>query len=209
MRRAKTTEVLGERAPASEAQGGLAVRRAQKGEDFTSLSSPEIPADAFRVWLRFLRLDQRLRLMMGRALREVGLSIPQFDVLSALSQRAGITQGELAQKLLVTKGNVSGLIDRLVEAGLVERRRASKDRRVHALFLTRQGEARAASGFAVQKAFLQRSLGRLAARDLALLHRLLGQWRDAVHAAEGGGASAAKARKPSRRVAPVPGAGTV
>jgi DNA-binding MarR family transcriptional regulator len=139
--------------------------------------------DAFRVWLRFLRLDQRLRLSMGRALRRVGLSIPQFDVLSALSDGAGITQRQLAEALFVTKGNVSGLIDRLVEARLVERRPATQDRRSHALFLTREGERLAAAGFAAQRAFLDRTLGRLSPDDLATLHLLLGRWRDATREA--------------------------
>ena len=146
----------------------------------TGQGASKVQADAFRVWLRFLRLDQRLRLMMARSLREIGLSIPQFDVLSALDQGAGITQGELAQKLFVTKGNVSGLIDRLVTAGLVERRRGTKDRRSHSLFLTPDGKQLAASGFAVQKAFVQNSLGNLSAHELVLLHHLLGQWRDAA-----------------------------
>jgi len=143
--------------------------------------------EAFRVWLRFLRLDQRLRVQMGRCLREVGLSIPQFDVLSALSEGAGITQRELAGQLFVTKGNVSGLIDRLVEARLVERRPFAQDRRSHALFLTFEGERLAAAGFAVQKAFLDSTLGRLTPDELAALHVLLGRWRDAAReAAEGG-----------------------
>ncbi|MFI5014374.1 MAG: MarR family winged helix-turn-helix transcriptional regulator [Hyphomicrobiales bacterium] len=148
-------------------------------------AAPEVPEpDAFRVWLRFLRLDQRLRLLMGRCLREVGLSIPQFDVLSALSEASGITQRELAQQLFVTKGNVSGLIDRLVEAKLVERR-GGQDRRSHALFLTGEGERVASAGFAMQKAFVDTTLGRLPRQDLAMLHRLLGQWREAVRGIEG------------------------
>ncbi|SDR38679.1 DNA-binding transcriptional regulator, MarR family [Rhizobiales bacterium GAS191] len=145
----------------------------------------ELPeADAFRVWLRFLRLDQRLRGLMGRCLREVGLSIPQFDVLSALSEGAGITQRDLAQQLFVTKGNVSGLIDRLVEAGLVERRRDAQDRRSHALFLTKEGKRVATAGFAAQKTFVEGTLGRLPQGDLAALHLLLGRWRDAAREAE-------------------------
>jgi DNA-binding MarR family transcriptional regulator len=143
--------------------------------------------DAFRVWLRFLRLDQRLRLMMGRRLREIGLSIPQFDVLSALDQRAGITQRELAQKLFVTKGNVSGLIDRLVEAKLVERRSVALDRRSHSLFLTREGKRVAAAGFAVQTTFVEATLGQLPPHDLETLHLLLGQWRDVARQAGRGG----------------------
>jgi DNA-binding MarR family transcriptional regulator len=156
--------------------------------------------DAFRVWLRFLRLDQRLRLMMGRALRAIGLSIPQFDVLSALSQGGGITQRELALRLFVTKGNVSGLIDRLVNAGLVERHRGARDRRSHSLVLTQEGKALAASGFAVQKAFVEKSLGRLAESEIASLHLLLGRWRDAARETDGlAGESGTRTRKTARR----------
>ena len=51
-----------------------------------------------------------------------GMTLPQFDVLATLWHGEGITQQELASRLLVTKGNVVGLIDRLCTAGLVERR---------------------------------------------------------------------------------------
>ncbi len=140
--------------------------------------------DAFRVWLRFLRLDQRLRLSMGRALRRVGLSVPQFDALSALSERGGMTQRQLAQELFVTKGNVSGLIDRLVEAKLVERRSSAQDRRSHSLFLTQKGESLAAAGFAAQKAYVDNTLGKFTPGELAALHALLGRWRDTAREAE-------------------------
>jgi DNA-binding MarR family transcriptional regulator len=165
-----------------------------------------MPSDAFRVWLRFLRLDQSLRLTMGRALRQIGLSISQFDVLSALSQGAGITQRELAQRLFVTKGNVSGLIDRLVNAGLVERRRDARDRRSHALFLTRTGKDLADEGLALQKAFVEKSLGRLAGQEIALLHGLLGRWREAAREAEGAPASGGSLKGP-RSGASEPGEG--
>ena len=159
------------------------------------VTKPSGEHGAFRVWLRFLRLDQRLRVQMGRCLREVGLSIPQFDVLSALSEGAGITQRELARQLFVTKGNVSGLIDRLVEARLVERRRFAQDRRSHALFLTFEGERLAAAGFAVQEPFVDSTLGRLAPDDLAALHLLLGRWRDAAR-------EAGERREQARQAAP-------
>jgi DNA-binding MarR family transcriptional regulator len=204
MRGAKMRRLESEVAPAA-ARAPLATGEPAKDRVFAPSGRSEGPPDAFRVWLRFLRLDQRLRLMMARALREIGLSIPQFDVLSALDQGAGITQRELAQQLFVTKGNVSGLIDRLVDAKLVERRRGAKDRRSHSLVLTQDGKALAAAGFAVQKTFIEKSLGRLAARDLALLHLLLGRWRDAAREAEGvRGKKGTKSRKAPRRGSPSP-----
>lgn len=134
--------------------------------------------DPVRVWLRFVRLQQRLSNAVASQLRAIGLSIPQFDVISTLTEREGITQGELAQRLYVTKGNVSGLVDRLVEAGLVERRPIPGDRRSHALHLTDEGRAQAERGIATQKAYVARTLGRMDKADIAELDRILRAWRD-------------------------------
>ncbi|WP_372426062.1 MarR family winged helix-turn-helix transcriptional regulator [Salinarimonas chemoclinalis] len=140
-------------------------------------ASGETP-DAVRVWLRFVRLQQRLSNGIAAELRAIGLSIPQFDLISTLSEREGITQGELAQRLYVTKGNVSGLVDRLVEAELVERRPIPGDRRSHALHLTSAGRERAREGIAAQRAFVARTLGRLPGEDVVELERILRAWRD-------------------------------
>lgn len=139
--------------------------------------------ETVRVWLRFVRLQQRLSNAIAAELREIGLSIPQFDLISTLTEREGITQGELAQRLYVTKGNVSGLVDRLVEAGLVERRAIPGDRRSHALHLTPKGRDFAQRGIAAQRAFVARTLGRLPTEDVAELDRILRAWRDVVREA--------------------------
>lgn len=115
---------------------------------------------------------------MSGELRELGLSIPQFDALSTLTEREGMTQQDLAARLYVTKGNVSGLVDRLVEAGLVERRAIVGDRRSHALHLTPTGTDLAARGIAAQQAYVARTLGRLDPSDIAAFDRLVQQWRD-------------------------------
>ena len=75
-----------------------------------------------RVWFRLIRLEARMQAAVGERLREIGVSIPQCDVLTTLTEQEGVSQQELAKRLYVTKGNISGLIDRLTEAGLVERR---------------------------------------------------------------------------------------
>ncbi|WP_375463710.1 MarR family winged helix-turn-helix transcriptional regulator [uncultured Methylobacterium sp.] len=154
-----------------------------------AVPSPE-PADSLRVWFRFVRLNRRVTAAIGAELRAIGLSIPQFDVLSTLTEREGLTQQELAGRLYVTKGNVSGLIDRLVEAGLVERRASPGDRRSHALHLTGDGADLAARGLAAQAAYVERTLGQLGLDDLAAFEALVLRWRalareDAGPAAQG------------------------
>ncbi|MCU0733504.1 MAG: MarR family transcriptional regulator [Hyphomonas sp.] len=142
----------------------------------------EAPVDEMRLWFRFLRLHQRVSLAMAARLRAIGLSVPQFDLLSTLSEGEGITQSELAERLYVTKGNVSGLVDRLVDAGLVERRAIANDRRSYALHLTAHGRDLAEKGLATQRDYVRRTLGTLAKGDLALMERLVLDWREAARA---------------------------
>ena len=141
-------------------------------------------ADASRVWFRFLRLETRIRLSVSARLKTIGLSIAQCDVLTTLTEREGLSQQDLAERLYVTKGNISGLIDRLVAAGLVERRTIASDRRSHAIFLTPAGRMAAQNGIEAQDRFVAETLGRMGEADLAEFERLLVAARDLVRAAE-------------------------
>jgi DNA-binding MarR family transcriptional regulator len=125
-----------------------------------------------------MRLHQRLLGQMSCRIRALGLSIPQFDLLSTLTEREGISQSELAERLYVTKGNVSGLVDRMVQSGLVERRAISGDRRSYAMHLTPEGRRLAEAGMAAQRAFVASTLGKVPACDLAELDRVVLIWRD-------------------------------
>ena len=140
--------------------------------------------DPLRVWFRFVRLHRRAASAIAAELKPLGLSIPQFDLLSTLTEQEGLSQQELAQRLYVTKGNVSGLLDRMVEAGLVERRSTPDDRRSNALFLTPKGRALAEEGIAAQNAYVTRTLGTLDPRELADLERLVLAWRERARADE-------------------------
>lgn len=148
----------------------------------------ELPrnVDPLRVYFRFIRLQRRVFAAIAGELKAIGLSIPQFDLVSTLTEREGLTQQELAQRLYVTKGNVSGLVDRLVQAGLVERRPIPDDRRSHALHLTEKGRDLADRGIAIQQDYVGRTLGRLPPRDLAELERIVLAWREEARADEAG-----------------------
>ncbi len=136
--------------------------------------------DVLRTWFRFLRLHQRITARAAAEYRRIGLSIPQFDLLSTLSEREGISQQEVAERLYVTKGNVSGLIDRLAALGFVERRALPNDRRSYALFLTPEGRAITERGLALQRRLVAATLGSLPASDLMALDPILVRWRDVV-----------------------------
>ena len=70
-----------------------------------------------------------------------GLVLSQFEALVKIGCKPGIIQQELVNVLLVTKGNVGALLDRLESIGLLERRAAANDRRANQLYLTAAGEA--------------------------------------------------------------------
>jgi DNA-binding MarR family transcriptional regulator len=143
--------------------------------------------DPLKVFLRVARLQQRVTGALAARLREIGLSIPQFDVISTLTEEEGVTQQDLAARLYVTKGNVSGLIDRMAEAGLVERRATPGDRRARAIHLTPQGRVLAQQGMALQRDYVASTLGALPETDLAEFDRVLRAWRDLSRMQDGNG----------------------
>lgn len=151
-----------------------------------------------RIWFRFLRLHQRGHAAMSQRLRALGLSVAQFDLLSTLTESEGITQRDLAERLYVTKGNVSGLVDRLVEAGMVDRRAIPGDRRSYALHLTAEGRRAALAGMETQQLFVEETVGRLAGTDLELLDSVINRWRDTFKTLEQKAESQATAEKHPR-----------
>jgi DNA-binding MarR family transcriptional regulator len=70
-------------------------------------------------------------------MRSLGLTVAQFDILAQVGSAHGITQQELADRLLVTKGNISQLIDRMEKLGLLRR---YQEKRSNNLSLTEKGQ---------------------------------------------------------------------
>jgi DNA-binding MarR family transcriptional regulator len=146
------------------------------------MPSQESQDRAVRVWFRFIRLESRLQMAVAERLREIGLSVPQCDVLTTLTEAEGISQQELAKRLYVTKGNISGLLDRLETAGLVERRSIAADRRQYAIYLTAPGRAAALAAIGVQHGLIAATIGQLPPERLAAFEDLLIATRDLLRA---------------------------
>jgi DNA-binding MarR family transcriptional regulator len=92
---------------------------------------------AVLAWLRLVRVYQKIDRASVHFLRPWNLNVAQFDVLVQVGTTKSITQQELADRLLVTKGNISQLVDRMERLGLLKR---CQEGRTNLLVLTEVGE---------------------------------------------------------------------
>lgn len=94
-----------------------------------------------RLWLRLLKSSRMIESRLRENLRrEFGSTLPRFDVLAALHRHdQGLKMSELSGVLKVSNGNVTGIVDRLEEDGMVERRAVEGDRRAARARLTPSG----------------------------------------------------------------------
>jgi DNA-binding MarR family transcriptional regulator len=94
-----------------------------------------------RLWLRMLTCKTLIEGEVRRRLREeFGVTLPRFDLMAQLDRAgAGMTLGQLSQRMMVSNGNVTGLVERLVAQGLIDRRSSPNDRRSQIVSLTAEG----------------------------------------------------------------------
>jgi DNA-binding MarR family transcriptional regulator len=147
-------------------------------------SRPDVPEGTalwpagFAGWIRVGVVYARTSHHMAELLKPLDLTVAQFDALAHLFVEDGITQQELAERLLVTKGNVTGLVNRLALRGLAERREDPEDRRANRIVLTRSGRSLAKRALTTQAALVRDMMGRLSAREQTALAQLLGRLAD-------------------------------
>ncbi len=97
--------------------------------------------EALRLWINLARCYVTFSRAVACKVAEYDLTAPQFGVLEALYNLGPLSLGELAEKLLVTGGNVTYVMDRLEAQSLVVRERSGDDRRVVRAHLTTKGRA--------------------------------------------------------------------
>jgi DNA-binding MarR family transcriptional regulator len=117
-----------------------------------------------------LRVGSKVEKALNEHLRLFGLNNAQFDVLAHVGAAEGITQGELAGSLLVTKGNIAQLLDRMEERGWILRRREGRTNR---LFLTGEGRWLFAEVVPAHEALVDERLSALSREEQQRLHELL------------------------------------
>ncbi|MEO1147488.1 MAG: MarR family transcriptional regulator [Cyanobacteria bacterium J06638_22] len=111
--------------------------------------------------------------------REHGLTPSQFDVLATLGNTSGMSMGDIGEKTLITKGTLTGVVDRLEKKGWVAREVPPDNRRSVIVRLTADGKALFERVFPAQLTDMKTRLGVLEPSELELLRVLLRRLRQA------------------------------
>lgn len=113
----------------------------------------------FRTWIAVGRACQLMQITLARNIAHLDIKPPHLDILINLYRREGISQQELARKLLVGRSNMSMLLPQLEKRGLIDRRGDGKDKRVLRLFLTGMGKEVTEKAMAIQTALIDKVMG--------------------------------------------------
>jgi DNA-binding MarR family transcriptional regulator len=155
------------RTAGSAGAGGSAGKRAEQAKSDVSL------------WVRLLEAHN---LMLGEIRRRLSdaATMPRFDLLANLEREDGQTLAALSRRMLVTAGNLTGLVDRAERDGVVERRPDPRDRRLSRVFLTPKGRALITGVLPLHATHVGELLAGLDAAERRELRRLLGKLRDSL-----------------------------
>lgn len=124
-----------------------------------------------------VRAYQAFATYSERHVRQLGLTPPQFDVIATLGNTEGMSMKEVAERTLVTKGTLTGIIDRLEEKHLVRREVPEDNRRSFTLVLTPKGQQVFETVFPAHMTYLKQRFDRLNQSELKQLHDLLSKLR--------------------------------
>ncbi len=131
------------------------------------------PAPFLPVIRELVRCYQAFESYSSRHVRALGLTSPQFDIIATLGNTPGMTFRELGEKTLITKGTLTGVVDRLEAKNLVRRVPSPTDGRCQIVQLTARGEAVFATVFPAHVAYVGRAFSELRPEELLQMQDLL------------------------------------
>ncbi|UWR75102.1 MarR family transcriptional regulator [Phaeobacter inhibens] len=133
--------------------------------------------DRLRLWLKVLKATRVVESEIRENLRqEFTTTLPRFDVMAALSQHLdGLKMSELSGVLKVSNGNVTGIVERLVDDGHVQREKVPGDRRASRVRLTEAGIAEFARQAAAHEAWIDQMFDSVPEAEVQTLSDALDQ----------------------------------
>ena len=138
-----------------------------------------------RLWLRLLSCTMAIEKSARRVLAERGTTLPRFDVMAALERMPdGMTMGALSHALLVSNGNVTQLVRKLSDEGMVQAAPDPLDRRVSRVRLTAEGRAHFAELAAAHHDHIDALFAALDDADHTRLYAALGALKTSIASAE-------------------------
>ena len=175
----RAAALLAPHAPKPRARGLGRVRSTHAGVLETH-GQPGVDAGAdVSLWVRLLE-SHNLMLAEVRKRLASRATMPRFDLLANLAREEGQTLAALSRRMLVTAGNLTGLVDRAERDGMVERRADPRDRRLSRVYLTARGRALVLDLLPTHAAHVGELLGNLDAGERRELRRLLGKLREGL-----------------------------
>ena len=149
-----------------------------------SLSQSSVRGDTdskarLRLWIRLLLATRMIEAdTRNRLKRQFNATLPRFDVMAALYRKPeGMLMSEISRFLLVSNGNVTGIVDRLASDGFVTRSQRDGDRRTSFVRLTAKGQAAFADMSAAHESWIDTLLGDVTAREADQLSARLRSFR--------------------------------
>jgi DNA-binding MarR family transcriptional regulator len=138
----------------------------------------ELPHDhgnELRLWLRLLTCTSLIESEVRARLRQAfDVTLPRFDLMAQLDKvPEGMTLSEVSKRMMVSNGNVTGLVERLVESGHLDRRTSDTDGRVQVIRLTKAGRAEFRKMAAEHESWIAGMFSDLNPKEIRELMRLL------------------------------------
>ncbi len=138
---------------------------------------------SLRLWLKLLSCTTvGEKMIRNRLAKDFETTLPRFDVLSALERsQDGLTMGELSSQLLVSNGNVTGLVSRLQDDDMVAREALENDRRTFKVKLTQKGRKAFTRMAETHEEWVDDMFGDLTDEEISLLLSLLLRAQESIH----------------------------
>lgn len=123
--------------------------------------------ERLRLWLRLLKTTRGIEASLREKFREeFATTLPRFDVMAALSRfDEGLKMSEISGVLKVSNGNVTGIVDRLADDGMLVRVAVPGDRRAQRVRLTQRGKEEFARQAQAHEGWISAALGTLSAGE--------------------------------------------
>jgi len=144
--------------------------------------------DELRLWLRLLTCTTLIEgEVRGRLRERFDVTLPRFDLMAQLDKVPdGMTLSDISKRMMVSNGNITGLVERLVQSGHVDRRTSNVDRRAQVIRLTKSGRAEFRKMAAEHEIWIADMFADLGEKDVRELMRLLGKTKLSVRKAADG-----------------------